>query len=52
MEKRRKIRLQCNRCGEVYTLRGRKDKSGRIETGLKRCICDNEDDFSIIADET
>ncbi len=48
--KRKKIKLQCNRCGEIYILRGRKDKTGQIETGLKQCICDNTDDFRILSD--
>lgn len=51
MQRRKKIKLQCQRCGEIYILRGKKDKSGHIDTGLKRCICDNENDFRILADD-
>lgn len=49
--KRKKVRLQCKRCGEIFTLRGKRDKYGHVDTGLKRCICDNENDFQIISDE-
>ncbi|WP_164491685.1 hypothetical protein [Staphylospora marina] len=38
--------IRCNRCGERYTLKGR-IKKGKVETGLKRCLCDNENDFEI-----
>ncbi|QZA32357.1 hypothetical protein [Hydrogenibacillus sp. N12] len=45
--RREKVRIQCNRCGEVYILRGRRNKSGEIETGFVQCICGNTDDFTI-----
>ncbi len=48
--KRQKVKLQCKRCGEIFTLRGKRDKLGKVETGLKRCICDNENDFRILDD--
>lgn len=41
-----KVRIRCKDCGEKFVLRGRKEK-GRIETGFKRCICNNESDFEI-----
>jgi hypothetical protein len=41
-----KVKIRCRRCGERFTLRGRKDK-GRIETGFKMCVCSNESDFEI-----
>ena len=41
-----KVSIRCKRCGEKFVLRGRKEK-GRIHTGFKKCICDNEDDFEI-----
>lgn len=49
--KRQKVKLQCKKCGEIYTLRGKMDKFGHVETGLKRCICDNENEFRVIVDE-
>lgn len=49
--KRQKVRLQCKRCGEIFTLRGRVDKQGHVETGMKKCICDNEEDFQIIKND-
>lgn len=49
--RRKKIKLQCQRCGEIYTLRGKKDRFGNVDTGLKRCICDNEDEFRILSDD-
>ncbi|MBE3553448.1 MAG: hypothetical protein IMW85_00220 [Thermicanus sp.] len=48
--KKVKVTVRCNRCGEVYTLRGRRDKNGHIHTGFRRCICDNADDFTITPD--
>lgn len=49
--KRQKVKLQCKRCGEIYTLRGRKDKFGHVATGFKRCICDNENEFRVLVDD-
>jgi hypothetical protein len=49
--KRYKVRLQCKRCGERYILRGKRNKQGNIETGFKRCICDNAQDFDVITEE-
>jgi hypothetical protein len=49
--RRFKVTLQCKRCGEKFTLRGRKDREGNIETGFKQCICDNTNDFMIISDQ-
>jgi len=46
MSTRVKVIIRCNRCGERFILRGRKEKD-RVETGFKRCLCDNEDDFKI-----
>ncbi len=43
---RLKVTIRCNRCGERFILRGRKEK-GRVETGFKQCICNNESDFDI-----
>jgi len=41
-----KVQIRCKRCGERFTLRGRKEK-GRIETGFKMCICSNDSDFEM-----
>lgn len=42
-----KVHIRCRRCGETFILRGVRDAKGHIETGFKRCLCDNEDDFDI-----
>lgn len=41
-----KVKIYCPCCGEKFVLRGRKE-TDRIETGFKRCLCDNVDDFII-----
>jgi hypothetical protein len=45
MANRIKVHIQCLRCGETFILRGEKDAKGRIDTGFKRCLCSNEDEF-------
>lgn len=42
-----KVHIRCRHCGETFILRGARDSNGRIETGFKRCLCNNEDDFEI-----
>ncbi|GMA52507.1 hypothetical protein GCM10025857_38640 [Alicyclobacillus contaminans] len=42
-----KVHIRCRKCGETFILRGVRDSNGHIETGFKRCLCDNEDDFDI-----
>ncbi|CAM3756458.1 SR1 protein [Alicyclobacillus pomorum] len=42
-----KVHIRCRRCGETFILRGVRDPRGHIETGFKRCLCDNEEDFDI-----
>jgi len=44
---RLKVAIRCNQCGEKYILRGKMDSSGRIKTGFKKCICDNESNLEI-----
>jgi len=41
-----KVMIRCRQCGERYVLRGRQEQD-RIETGFKRCICDNAIDLDI-----
>ncbi|MFE6798719.1 hypothetical protein [Paenibacillus chitinolyticus] len=41
-----KVTIRCRQCGERFILKGRRDK-GKIETGFKRCICDNENDLEV-----
>ena len=41
-----KVKIYCPCCGEKFVLRGHKE-TDRIETGFKRCLCDNVDDFII-----
>jgi hypothetical protein len=45
--RRAKVTIRCNVCGETFTLRGRKDPSGGVDTGFKQCLCDNDKHFSI-----
>jgi hypothetical protein len=40
------VTIRCLQCGERFLLKGRV-KKGKIETGFKRCLCDNENDFDI-----
>ncbi|HEU4964710.1 MAG TPA: hypothetical protein VFV52_12770 [Bacilli bacterium] len=42
-----KVHIRCKNCGETFILRGYKDYKGKIDTGFKRCLCDNEDQFDI-----
>jgi formylmethanofuran dehydrogenase subunit E len=42
-----KVYIRCRKCGETFILRGVRDAKGRVETGFKRCVCDNEEDFDI-----
>ncbi|WP_179232659.1 hypothetical protein [Paenibacillus rigui] len=41
-----KVTIRCRMCGEKFVLRGRRDK-GKIDTGFKQCICNNDRDFEI-----
>lgn len=41
-----KVRIHCRRCGENYVLRGSRSK-GKLDTGFKRCLCDNEKDIDV-----
>ncbi len=42
-----KVHIRCRKCGESFILRGIRDAKGHIETGFKRCLCDNEEEFDI-----
>ena len=48
---RSKVTIRCNVCGERFTLRGRKGPEGRVETGFKQCLCDNDRHFDIIEEQ-
>jgi formylmethanofuran dehydrogenase subunit E len=41
-----KVSIRCNKCGERFVLRGRREK-GKVDTGFRQCICNNEQDFDI-----
>ncbi|GIP37497.1 hypothetical protein J31TS4_07770 [Paenibacillus sp. J31TS4] len=41
-----KVSIVCMRCGERFVLKGSRQK-GKIDTGFKRCLCDNEKEFDI-----
>ncbi|MED4581441.1 hypothetical protein [Brevibacillus choshinensis] len=43
---RAKVTIRCNICGEKFTLRGRREPGGQVETGFKQCLCDNDKHFS------
>lgn len=42
-----KVRIHCKRCGENFVLRGIRSK-GKLETGFKRCLCDNDRELDIL----
>ncbi|BCJ85357.1 hypothetical protein skT53_03420 [Effusibacillus dendaii] len=42
-----KVHIRCRKCGESFILRGSCDFKGHVDTGFKRCLCDNEKDFEI-----
>lgn len=41
-----KVTIRCRQCGERFVLKGKQGK-GKIETGFRQCICNNEDDFEV-----
>ncbi|AHD05157.1 hypothetical protein ABNB59_03195 [Paenibacillus larvae] len=41
-----KVAIRCKHCGERFILRGKLEK-GKIETGFKQCLCNNETDLDI-----
>ncbi|WP_166541951.1 MULTISPECIES: hypothetical protein [Paenibacillus] len=45
-----KVTIRCRQCGERFILKGRRD-NGRIETGFKQCICDNDHDLEMETQE-
>jgi len=47
VHQRIKVHIRCRHCGETFILRGVRDSKGHIETGFKRCLCDNDRDFDI-----
>lgn len=48
---RLKVYITCKECGEKFVLRGRKEGKGHLGTGFERCLCNNEKDFAIQANE-
>jgi hypothetical protein len=48
---RLKVFITCKQCGERFTLRGKKDDKGKLNTGFKKCLCDNENQFLIRSEE-
>lgn len=47
---RTRVIIRCRRCGERFTLRGKKEK-GRVNTGFKQCLCSNDRDFDVHVEE-
>lgn len=46
-----KVHIVCDQCGERYILRGRRDSQDPYcGTGFKRCVCENDHDFSIFVE--
>jgi DNA-directed RNA polymerase subunit RPC12/RpoP len=41
-----KVTIRCRHCGERFVLKGRREK-GKVDTGFKQCVCNNEKDFDI-----
>lgn len=41
-----KVKIVCQECGECFILSGRKVQ-GKIETGFKQCVCDNQQHFEM-----
>ncbi|MBP1988918.1 hypothetical protein [Paenibacillus eucommiae] len=41
-----KVTIRCRQCGERFILKGRQ-YNGKIDTGFRRCICNNEHDFDM-----
>lgn len=48
MRDRTKVTIRCNVCGERFTLRGRRNDAGKIDTGFRQCLCDNKTHFDIV----
>ncbi len=46
MSSRVKVRIRCRKCGENFVLKGVRSK-GRIDTGFRRCLCDNDRDLDV-----
>lgn len=42
-----KVHIRCRKCGETFILRGVRDPKGNIETGFKKCLCDNDMEFDV-----
>lgn len=45
------VRIHCKNCGERFTLRGRRNRKGKVETGFRRCLCDNDENFQITTED-
>lgn len=48
-KQRYKVTVRCEECGEKFILRGKLNNEGTYETGLKRCVCGNEEGLQIDA---
>ncbi|MGC5324528.1 hypothetical protein [Brevibacillus sp. SYSU BS000544] len=48
---RTKVMIRCNVCGERYILRGKRGHEGKVETGFKQCLCNNDRHFDVIETE-
>ena len=43
---RTKVKIRCKQCGERFVLKGKREK-GKVETGFRMCLCNNDRDFEI-----
>lgn len=41
-----KVTIRCKHCGEKFVLKGKRER-GRIDTGFKQCLCDNQSEFDV-----
>ncbi|WP_199228113.1 hypothetical protein [Salipaludibacillus keqinensis] len=46
-KQRYKVIIRCKQCKEKYILRGRPNEEGGFDTGFKRCVCGNENNFDM-----
>lgn len=48
---RLKVFITCQQCGERFILRGKKSGKGHYGTGFQKCLCDNEEKFTVRSED-